>query len=153
MVGKFLFATTALGVLVALGSGTACSVKTTSGSGGATTAGVTSTGTSMQTTSTGSMCVPNTGTKKCSACAAGGCGVPDQNTDLAGNCGTGTSWTKYADYFDCLCGADGASGKCGSQCAKTCTGSGTDGGMCMSCLQGAVTGSCSAQYSACAADK
>src|SRR5438132_1467596 len=107
MVGKFLFATVGLGVLVGMATGFGCSVKTSSGGSGGTTAGVT-----VATVTSGTMCTDTMGTKHCKACI-GGCGVPNQGTtDLAGNCQATSSFTKYQDYFDCACGSDGMTGAC-----------------------------------------
>ncbi len=154
MVGKFLFATTALGVMVGLGTGTACSVKTTSGTGGAT--GVTATAASSTTTmTTASGCVDNMGTKHCASCVtAFDCGVASTNTTLAGNCnGMGkSSYDLYGTLYDCLCGADGKTGSCGGKCSKTCTGTGMDDASCQGCVGGAATGTCSSAYSACKKD-
>ncbi len=87
--------------------------------------------------------------KKCNSCTFG-CGFPDNAGLCYFNGGSGkASYDLYNDYFTCLCGSDGASGKCGAQCKKTCTGTGTDQANCMTCLSAAVAQTCFSTYSAC----
>ncbi len=119
----------------------------TAGSGGSGTGGG---ATGSTVASTGSGCMNMAGCKKCDACKNGGCGVPDNATVC--ECGVGmakSSLTSYTEYFDCLCGADGKGGKCGSVCSHTCSKQGTDQASCMMCLASAVSGACNAQYTAC----
>ncbi len=91
----------------------------------------------------------------CKGCTTG-CGTPQSaqvnlcNYNNGG--GTSSSFGLYKTYFDCLCGTDGKSGKCGSVCPKTCVKQGTDQASCMTCLSGAVSGSCFSAYSACNKD-
>jgi hypothetical protein len=96
------------------------------------------------------------GTEKCNDCVTKfDCGPANTNTTLfACNMSPSgkSSLDLYTDMYDCLCGSDGKSGKCGNLCSKTCLGTGMDAGTCMTCLGGALTGTCSAQYTACKAD-
>jgi hypothetical protein len=104
----------------------------------------------------GVSCV-ETGFKPCNACfTIGDCGPPATDKTLLvcnHSCGTEkSSHELWAVLFECLCGSDTKSGKCGPMCTKTCTQSGIDAGGCMMCIAAAVSSSCSAAYLACKAD-
>jgi hypothetical protein len=144
-------------------SGTACTVNTegsggAGGAGGATSQTVGATVGSMTTTASSMMCMDVSGCGKCGPkCAGTGCGVPSANVSNLCKCNNGgmgnDSLSIYKDLYDCLCGADGGGGKCGSKCSKFCKGTGTDAGDCMSCIGAGINGDCKAQYGDCVADK
>jgi hypothetical protein len=172
----------ATGSMVALfgiisSAGTGCLVVSDKGAGGATSASSTTTVTPMSSSATtgsgGTTAVSTTstmmsssssgcnevGSVHCSHCVtAFDCGVASTNTTVLGCNNVGgsgqSSYDLYTNMYECLCGQTGNSGACGGQCAKICTGTGTDGSGCQSCIAGAFTNSakCKSQYDKCKAD-
>ncbi len=163
MVGKWLLGTGALGLVVIAGlsAETGCSVTASSGGGGSTassmTTGTTTVGVTTGTMSTTGSCMDTSGCEKCNGCVTKfDCGVASTNTGVCKCNGNGMSTSSiglYTTFFTCLCGADGAGGKCGAKCSKTCKGTGADAADCMTCLGTAAGVDCKNEYSACNADK
>ena len=171
--GKILLVASSLTGAGWLAAGTGCVVETettgTGGMGGMGGAATTDAGVGGNAVTTGggmggamgtggaggSACQEVADCKKCSACAQG-CGVVETAKASVCNCndaGNGkASIDLYTDVLDCICGADGMSGKCGTKCSKTCLGTGMDASDCQQCLGAAVGTTCKDAFGACAAD-
>jgi hypothetical protein len=140
-------------------AGTEQTSAQTSGSGPTTTTtaqGPTSTGsnTTSSVSSTGSGgCTENAACSKCASClqSASLCGSESAASTKVCKCNAAaapagkSSLDLYVALGQCVCPA------CGSVCAKTCTGSGTDQSTCVQCLNSQVTSQCMSQLAACQA--